>query len=131
MCISCYLSGWWFIFFLMIYVASAYLVIFWFCNSCDYEIVLIFLNDVCACRFDSVPRMEFHSGYCCLDKWGRSSLNLPYNFKCPFWTMELSWVLCCFLIGPTIWLLAIIYMISGVPGSYVFWYRPLYRAMRY
>ncbi|GAA0142691.1 transfer/carrier protein [Lithospermum erythrorhizon] len=32
--------------------------------------------------------------------------------------------------GPTIWFLAIIYLISGVPGSYVLWYRPLYRAMR-
>ncbi|KAL9669655.1 hypothetical protein QQ045_007202 [Rhodiola kirilowii] len=28
----------------------------------------------------------------------------------------------------TIWLLAIIYFISGVPGGYVLWYRPLYRA---
>ncbi|KAF5950324.1 hypothetical protein HYC85_012317 [Camellia sinensis] len=32
--------------------------------------------------------------------------------------------------GPTIWFLAIIYFISGVPGAYVLWYRPLYRAMR-
>uniref|UniRef100_A0A5B6ZFI7 Secretory carrier-associated membrane protein n=1 Tax=Davidia involucrata TaxID=16924 RepID=A0A5B6ZFI7_DAVIN len=32
--------------------------------------------------------------------------------------------------GPTIWLLSIIYFISGVPGAYVLWYRPLYRAMR-
>lgn len=32
--------------------------------------------------------------------------------------------------GPTIWFLAIIYFISGVPGAYVMWYRPLYRAMR-
>ncbi|KAF3642511.1 Secretory carrier-associated membrane protein 5, partial [Capsicum annuum] len=31
--------------------------------------------------------------------------------------------------GPTIWLLAVIYLISGVPGAYVLWYRPLYRAM--
>lgn len=31
---------------------------------------------------------------------------------------------------PTIWLLAIIYFISGVPGAYVLWYRPLYRAFR-
>ncbi|KAK4759000.1 hypothetical protein SAY87_020301 [Trapa incisa] len=34
------------------------------------------------------------------------------------------------LVGPTIWFLAIIYFISGVPGAYVLWYRPLYRAMR-
>ncbi|KAK8656583.1 hypothetical protein V6N13_098530 [Hibiscus sabdariffa] len=33
--------------------------------------------------------------------------------------------------GPTIWFLAIIYFISGVPGGYVLWYRPLYRAMRH
>ncbi|KAL2328263.1 hypothetical protein Fmac_021690 [Flemingia macrophylla] len=32
--------------------------------------------------------------------------------------------------GPTIWFLAIIYLISAAPGSYVLWYRPLYRAMR-
>ncbi|KAL8228834.1 hypothetical protein R6Q57_013734 [Mikania cordata] len=32
--------------------------------------------------------------------------------------------------GTSIWLLAIIYIITGVPGSYFLWYRPLYRAMR-
>ncbi|KAL5082162.1 hypothetical protein RYX36_010583 [Vicia faba] len=32
--------------------------------------------------------------------------------------------------GLSIWFLAIIYFISGVPGSYVMWYRPLYRATR-
>ncbi|XP_021631096.1 secretory carrier-associated membrane protein 1 isoform X1 [Manihot esculenta] len=32
--------------------------------------------------------------------------------------------------GLTIWLLSIIYFISGVPGAYIMWYRPLYRAMR-
>ncbi|KAI3736192.1 hypothetical protein L6452_15729 [Arctium lappa] len=32
--------------------------------------------------------------------------------------------------GPTIWFLAVIYLISGVPGAYVLWYRSLYRAMR-
>ncbi|KAK7335510.1 hypothetical protein VNO80_27399 [Phaseolus coccineus] len=32
--------------------------------------------------------------------------------------------------GLSIWFLAIIYFISGVPGSYVTWYRPLYRATR-
>ncbi|KAH7434997.1 hypothetical protein KP509_06G044300 [Ceratopteris richardii] len=30
----------------------------------------------------------------------------------------------------SIFLLAIIYLVSGVPGAYVLWYRPLYRAMR-
>ncbi|GMH05408.1 hypothetical protein Nepgr_007248 [Nepenthes gracilis] len=29
-----------------------------------------------------------------------------------------------------IWFLAIIYFISGVPGAYVLWYRPLYQAFR-
>ncbi|XP_031129300.1 secretory carrier-associated membrane protein 3-like [Ipomoea triloba] len=29
-----------------------------------------------------------------------------------------------------IWFLSIIYFISGVPGAYVLWYRPLYRAFR-
>lgn len=32
--------------------------------------------------------------------------------------------------GVTIFLLAIIYFVSGAPGSYVLWYRTLYRAMR-
>ncbi|GMJ09870.1 Secretory carrier membrane protein 3 [Hibiscus trionum] len=32
--------------------------------------------------------------------------------------------------GPIIWLLAIVYLITGVPGAYFAWYRPLYRAMR-
>ncbi|GJW16737.1 secretory carrier-associated membrane protein 1 [Tanacetum coccineum] len=32
--------------------------------------------------------------------------------------------------GAEIWLLAVIYIILGVPGSYFLWYRPLYRAMR-
>ncbi|XP_074566263.1 secretory carrier-associated membrane protein 3-like [Curcuma longa] len=32
--------------------------------------------------------------------------------------------------GATIWFLSIIYFISGVPGAYVLWYKPLYRAMR-
>ncbi|KAL2483257.1 Secretory carrier-associated membrane protein 1 [Forsythia ovata] len=34
------------------------------------------------------------------------------------------------VVGPIIWFLAIIYFVSGVPGAYVLWYRPLYRAMR-
>lgn len=32
--------------------------------------------------------------------------------------------------GVKIWFLAVIYFISGVPGAYVLWYRPLYRAFR-
>jgi hypothetical protein len=32
--------------------------------------------------------------------------------------------------GPKIWFLAIIYFVTGVPGAYYCWYRPLYRAMR-
>ncbi|XP_020582165.1 secretory carrier-associated membrane protein 2-like [Phalaenopsis equestris] len=32
--------------------------------------------------------------------------------------------------GVKIWLLSIIFFISGVPGAYVLWYRPLYNAMR-
>uniref|UniRef100_I1MEC1 Secretory carrier-associated membrane protein n=1 Tax=Glycine max TaxID=3847 RepID=I1MEC1_SOYBN len=32
--------------------------------------------------------------------------------------------------GVKIWFLAIIYFIAGIPGAYVLWYRPLYRAFR-
>ncbi|KAH7351784.1 hypothetical protein KP509_19G014100 [Ceratopteris richardii] len=32
--------------------------------------------------------------------------------------------------GVKIWLLAIIYALTGIPGSYVLWYKPLYRTMR-
>ncbi|KAK7302719.1 hypothetical protein RJT34_13615 [Clitoria ternatea] len=32
--------------------------------------------------------------------------------------------------GVKIWFLAVIYFIAGVPGAYVLWYRPLYRAFR-
>ncbi|XVF27705.1 hypothetical protein REPUB_Repub14bG0131400 [Reevesia pubescens] len=32
--------------------------------------------------------------------------------------------------GVRIWFLGIIYFIAGVPGAYVLWYRPLYRAFR-
>ncbi|KAL1289268.1 secretory carrier-associated membrane protein isoform X2 [Arachis ipaensis] len=32
--------------------------------------------------------------------------------------------------GVKIWFLSIIYFIAGVPGAYVLWYRPLYRAFR-
>jgi hypothetical protein len=46
--------------------------------------------------------------------------------------LEISLKLICMLscIGVMIWLLAVIYFISGVPGAYVLWYRPLYNAMR-
>ncbi|WVZ00058.1 hypothetical protein V8G54_026127 [Vigna mungo] len=33
-------------------------------------------------------------------------------------------------LGLSLWFLAIIYFIAGVPASYVMWYRPLYRATR-
>ncbi|XWS18324.1 hypothetical protein CRYUN_Cryun32bG0034400 [Craigia yunnanensis] len=32
--------------------------------------------------------------------------------------------------GARIWFLAVIYFILGVPGAYILWYRPLYRACR-
>ncbi|KAK4858008.1 hypothetical protein QYF36_009577 [Acer negundo] len=32
--------------------------------------------------------------------------------------------------GVRIWFLAVIFFIAGVPGAYVLWYRPLYRAFR-
>ncbi|XP_047951135.1 secretory carrier-associated membrane protein 1-like isoform X2 [Salvia hispanica] len=48
----------------------------------------------------------------------------------PVHLQKLQYVAFTTFLGPTIWFLAIIYFIFGVPGSYVLWYRPLYRAMR-
>ncbi|CAD5176067.1 unnamed protein product [Musa acuminata subsp. malaccensis] len=51
-------------------------------------------------------------------------------FACLFWNIiavTAAWIKGE---GVKIWLLAIIYFIAGVPGAYVLWYRPLYRAMR-
>ncbi|PKA62780.1 Secretory carrier-associated membrane protein 3 [Apostasia shenzhenica] len=49
---------------------------------------------------------------------------------CLFWNIiavTAAWIK---ISNVKIWLLAIIYFISGVPGAYVLWYRPLYNAMR-
>ncbi|OIV96739.1 hypothetical protein TanjilG_11735 [Lupinus angustifolius] len=43
------------------------------------------------------------------------------------WLVTVAWIKGD---GVTNWFLAIIYFISGVPASYVMWYRPLYRASR-
>uniref|UniRef100_M4EX73 Secretory carrier-associated membrane protein n=1 Tax=Brassica campestris TaxID=3711 RepID=M4EX73_BRACM len=48
----------------------------------------------------------------------------------PIHLQKIQYVAFATLLGPTIWLLSIIYFISGVPGAYVLWYRPLYRATR-
>ncbi|KAJ6855822.1 secretory carrier-associated membrane protein 1 isoform X1 [Populus alba x Populus x berolinensis] len=48
----------------------------------------------------------------------------------PIHLQKIQYVAFTTFLGPTIWFLAIIYFISGVPGGYVMWYRPLYRAMR-
>ncbi|KAK6142528.1 hypothetical protein DH2020_022876 [Rehmannia glutinosa] len=62
----------------------------------------------CLTRSGRMSSVECNSGYCSLDQGRRV---FPR-------------------VGPTIWFLAIIYFISGVPGGYVLWYKPLYRAMR-
>ncbi|PIA28924.1 hypothetical protein AQUCO_06500039v1 [Aquilegia coerulea] len=49
---------------------------------------------------------------------------------CLFWNIVAATVAWIKVEGIAIWLLAIIYFITGVPGGYVLWYRPLYRAMR-
>ncbi|XP_020599602.1 secretory carrier-associated membrane protein 2-like [Phalaenopsis equestris] len=49
---------------------------------------------------------------------------------CLFWNLiavTAAWIK---VSNVKIWLLAIIYFISGCPGAYVLWYRPLYNAMR-
>ncbi|WOG91741.1 hypothetical protein DCAR_0310991 [Daucus carota subsp. sativus] len=61
--------------------------------------------------------------YVAFTTWLGLILCLVWNFI----AVTLAWIN---VAGVKIWLLAIIYIISGVPGSYVFWYRPLYRAMR-
>jgi hypothetical protein len=49
---------------------------------------------------------------------------------CLFWNIIATTAAWIKGAGVMIWLLAIIYFISGVPGAYVLWYRPLYNAMR-
>lgn len=49
---------------------------------------------------------------------------------CLFWNViavTAAWIK---VSSVSIWLLSIIYFISGCPGAYVLWYRPLYNAMR-
>ncbi|XP_042060062.1 secretory carrier-associated membrane protein 1-like isoform X2 [Salvia splendens] len=48
----------------------------------------------------------------------------------PIHLQKLQYVAFTTLLDAKIWFLAIIYFISGVPGAYVLWYRPLYRAFR-
>ncbi|OIV94335.1 hypothetical protein TanjilG_21675 [Lupinus angustifolius] len=48
----------------------------------------------------------------------------------PVHLQRLQYVAFATYLGVKIWLLAIIYLISGVPGGYVLWYRPLYRVFR-
>ncbi|KAG9140419.1 hypothetical protein Leryth_022943 [Lithospermum erythrorhizon] len=52
-------------------------------------------------------------------------------FACLLWNLiavTTAWI----KVGDVkIWFLAVIYFISGVPGAYILWYRPLYRAFRY
>ncbi|KAF7150140.1 hypothetical protein RHSIM_Rhsim02G0120700 [Rhododendron simsii] len=51
-------------------------------------------------------------------------------FLCLLWNViavSAAWVKGA---GPTIWFLAVIYFIAGVPLAFVLWYRPLYRAFR-
>ncbi|VAH80303.1 unnamed protein product [Triticum turgidum subsp. durum] len=48
---------------------------------------------------------------------------------CLFWNIIATTAAWIKGAGVVIWLLAIIYFISGVPGAYVLWYRPLYNAM--
>ncbi|XP_066369877.1 secretory carrier-associated membrane protein 4-like isoform X1 [Miscanthus floridulus] len=49
---------------------------------------------------------------------------------CLFW--NILCVTAAWITGhdPRIWFLAVIYFITGCPGAYFLWYRPLYRAMR-
>ncbi|KAL6599551.1 hypothetical protein ACP70R_045688 [Stipagrostis hirtigluma subsp. patula] len=49
---------------------------------------------------------------------------------CLFW--NIICVTAVWIIGenPRVWFLAVIYFITGCPGAYYSWYRPLYRAMR-
>ncbi|KAJ8466090.1 hypothetical protein OPV22_028642 [Ensete ventricosum] len=49
----------------------------------------------------------------------------------PVHLQRLQYLAFASLLGVKIWFLAIICFISGVPGAYVLWYWPLYRAMRY
>ncbi|XVF40567.1 hypothetical protein PTKIN_Ptkin01aG0123900 [Pterospermum kingtungense] len=49
---------------------------------------------------------------------------------CVFWNVICVTIASFKWKGVKIWSLAIIYLITGVPGAYFLWYRPLYRACR-
>lgn len=63
--------------------------------------------------------------------WPCPVFNTILPCRVNFLITTLKLILLAFWPGVKIWLLAIIYFIAGVPGAYVLWYRPLYRAMRY
>ncbi|OWM91281.1 hypothetical protein CDL15_Pgr000225 [Punica granatum] len=48
----------------------------------------------------------------------------------PVHLQRIQYVAFATFLGVKVWFLAVIYFISGVPGAYVLWYRPLYRAFR-
>ncbi|KAI3718169.1 hypothetical protein L6452_19024 [Arctium lappa] len=49
---------------------------------------------------------------------------------CLIWNLVAVTVVWIKGVDPEIWFLSVIYLITGIPGAYVLWYRPLYRAMR-
>lgn len=100
-------------------------------------VIIMFL--LISCRIVCVSPVEHRSCYHSMDQRRRFIYISPLFV---FYVLELSlsyiWFsdtmyigLCLFVVvGVKIWFLAIIYFIAGVPGAYVLWYRPLYRAFR-
>uniref|UniRef100_A0A7N0UNA3 Secretory carrier-associated membrane protein n=1 Tax=Kalanchoe fedtschenkoi TaxID=63787 RepID=A0A7N0UNA3_KALFE len=62
---------------------------------------------------------------------GSQLINSRYGiFICLLWNLIAVTVALIKGTDATFWLVAVIYFVVGVPGAYVLWYRPLYRAMR-
>lgn len=90
---------------------------------------VLVLNFVTICRFGFMSFMEYCGCHCSLAQRRRFVLQLNIGPSIIVGHVVVHTNL-SYLVGLSIWFLAIIYFISGVPGAYVMWYRPLYRATR-
>jgi hypothetical protein len=80
-----------------------------------------------------MPLLEHFVCNCCLDyrTWCAHKNNFLVLLLCVPSNNHIIIFKKIVFADPRIWFLAVIYFITGCPGAYFLWYRPLYRAMRY